>query len=110
MLYAGPQVAFETRCQIDGEEAGESMSLGCRSEELDEPIKTNLVEFGLVLGGGLEIPLGRPVLQRDARYNFGLSNLNAGTDASEVSVENRGWSFAAGIGLPFGGASSPPNR
>ena len=102
MLYAGPQVAFETRCQIDGEEAGESMSLGCRSEELDEPIKTNLVEFGLVFGGGLEIPLGKPVLQLDARYNLGLSNLNAGTDASEVSVENRGWSFAAGIGLPFG--------
>lgn len=102
MLYVGPQVAFETRCQVDGEEAGEPTSLACSSEELDEPIETNLVEFGLVFGGGVEIPLGKPVLQLDARYNLGLSNLNAGSDASEVSVENRGWSFAAGIGLPFG--------
>jgi hypothetical protein len=102
VLYAGPQVAFETRCRVDGEEAGEPTSLGCSSEELDEPIETNLVEFGLVFGGVVEIPLGKPVLQLDARYNLGLSNLNAGADASEVSVENRGWSFAAGLGLPFG--------
>lgn len=102
MLYAGPQLAFQTRCQISGEEAGESMSLGCSSEELDEPLETNLVEFGLVFGGGIEIPLGKPVLQLDARYNLGLSNLNAGMDAARVSVKNRNWSFMAGLGIPIG--------
>jgi hypothetical protein len=55
-----------------------------------------------VFGGGLEIPVSRLTLQLDARYNLGLSNLNAGTDASEVNLENRGWSFAAGLGMPFG--------
>ena len=102
VLYAGPQVAFEARCQVTGEDGGVSTSYACDSEELDAPLDTNNVEFGLVFGGGIEIPVSRLTLQLDARYNLGLSNLNAGTDASEVNLENRGWSFAAGLGMPFG--------
>jgi hypothetical protein len=35
----------------------------------------------------------------DARYVLGLTNLNSGAGASEVSVKNRGWSFALGPGV-----------
>lgn len=102
ILYAGPQLAFETRCQITGQVDGVSSSFACDSEELDEPLETNNVEFGLVFGGGFEVLFSRLTMQLDARYNLGLTNLNGGTDASTVSVKNRGWSFVIGLGMPFG--------
>jgi len=99
MLYAGPQVAIETRCRVTGEEGGESQSVACDSAELDDPLQTNNVEFGLVFGGGVEIPSGRFTMQLEARYNLGLTNINGGTDAAQVSVKNRGWTFALGLGM-----------
>jgi hypothetical protein len=101
ILYAGPQVAFETRCQVTGEQDGVSMSFGCDDPELDDPVETKSIEFGLVFGGGLEIPFSRLTAHVDVRYNLGLTNLNSGTDAGEVSVKNRGWSFMLGLGLPL---------
>ena len=102
ILYLGPQVALETRCGVSGQSDGVSRSFACDSEEFDEPIETNSVEFGLVFGGGFEVPVSRFTVQIDARYNLGLSNINAGTDASSVSLHNRGWSFGAGFAMPFG--------
>jgi len=102
MLFAGPQLAFEARCKVTREEDGVSESFDCDSEELDDPLETNNVEFGLVFGGGLELLIDRWIMQIDARYNLGLTNLNGGTDASVVNVENRGWSFSLGLGLSFG--------
>jgi hypothetical protein len=102
IVYAGPQLAFETRCQVATDENGVSTSLACNSEELDRALDTNKVEFGLVFGGGVEMPLSSFVMQLDARYNLGLTNVNGGTDASGVSLKNRGWSFSVGVGKPFG--------
>lgn len=101
ILYAGPQVAFQTRCQVTGEQEGVSESLGCDDPELDDPLETKSVEFGLVFGGGLEFLFSRLTAQLDARYNFGLTNLNAAASSSEVSVKNRGWSFMLGVGIPL---------
>jgi hypothetical protein len=98
VLFAGPQLAFEARCKVTTE-AG---SFDCDSEELDDPLETNNFEFGFVFGGGFEFLLNRWIMQADARYNLGLTNLNGGTDASVVNVENRGWSFTFGLGLSFG--------
>jgi hypothetical protein len=101
ILYAGPQVAFETRCQVTGEQDGDSVSFGCEDPELGDPLETKSIEFGLVFGGGLEILFSRLTAQLDARYNLGLTNLNAAANSSEVSVKNRGWSFMLGLGLPL---------
>ena len=101
ILYAGPQVAFETRCQVSGKEDGVSASYACDSEELDEPLDTSNVEFGLVFGGGFEMLFSRLTVQLDARYNLGLTNINGGTDASTVSAKNRGWAFMLGLGMAF---------
>ena len=53
-------------------------------------------------GGGFEFLIKRWTMQLDARYNLGLTNVNGGTDASVVNVENRGWSVSLGLGLSFG--------
>jgi hypothetical protein len=100
ILYAGPQLAFQTRCQVTGEQDGVSQSLGCDDPELEDPLETKKVEFGLVIGGGLEILFSRLTAQLDARYGLGLTNLNAAAP-SEVSVKNRGWSFMLGVGIPL---------
>jgi hypothetical protein len=101
ILYAGPQVAFETRCQVTGEQDGASVGFGCEDPELGDPLETKKVEFGLVFGGGFEILFSRLTAQLDARYNLGLTNLNASANSSEVSVKNRGWSFILGVGIPL---------
>ena len=102
IAYLGPQVSFQSRCRVTGDIDGTSASFDCDSEELDEPLVTNLVEFGLVFGGGLEVPVSLLTMQLDARYNLGLTNLNGGPDADDVNVKNRGWSFMVGLGYPFG--------
>lgn len=101
-VFAGPQVSFETRCRLEGQQDGASQSLACDSDQLVDPFDTNLVEFGLVFGGGIQWPLGSFKAHADARYNLGLSNVNAGSNASVVGVNNRGWSFTFGVGKPLG--------
>jgi hypothetical protein len=102
ILYAGPQVAFETRCRVTGEDDGVSVSFDCDSPELDDALQTKTTDFGLVFGGGFEILYSKLTIQLDARYNLGLTNLNDTADASEVSVKSRGWSFTLGLGIPIG--------
>lgn len=101
-LYAGPQVSFETRCQVTGEEGGVSVSFDCDAPELDGGLETTKTDFGLVFGGGLEILYSKLTIQLDARYNLGLTNLNGAEDSAEVSVKSRGWSFMLGVGVPIG--------
>ena len=96
-----PLVVLQDRHGTE-EDGGAPTSFDCASDELAEPLITNLVEFGLVFGGGLEMPVSRLMMQLDARYNLGLSNINGGPDATDTSVSNRGWSFTLGLGYPFG--------
>ena len=98
IVYAGPQLAFETGCQVSNGQSGGSGSVDCNSEELEYPLETRNVEFGLVFGGGVEYLFGSFKMELDARYNLGLTNMNGGSNASTVSLENRGWSFMVGLG------------
>ncbi len=102
ILYAGPSVAFETRCSVTGEGDGSSVSLDCDNPQLDGALETTKTNFGLVFGGGFEILYSRLTIQLDARYNLGLTNLNDADDAADVSVKSRAWSFMLGLGIPLG--------
>jgi len=98
LVYAGPQLAFQVSCGVEADSDGVSQSYDCDSEELEDPLETRNVEFGLVFGGGVEYLFGGFKMELDARYNLGLSNMNGGTDASVASLKNRGWSFTVGLG------------
>ena len=102
ILYVGPSVAFETRCNVTGEEDGASRSLDCDDPELDGELQTTKTDFGIVFGGGFEILFSRLTIQLDARYNLGLTNLNSARDAADASVKSRTWSFMLGLGIPVG--------
>lgn len=101
ILYAGPSVAFETRCQVTGENEGVSLSLSCDDPLLDGELQTKETEYGVVFGGGFEFLYSRLTVQLDVRYNLGLTNLNDSENASEVSAKSRVWSFMLGFGVPM---------
>lgn len=101
IVYAGPQVAFEMRCQATGESDGVSLSLDCDDPLLGGELQTKKTEYGVVFGGGFEILYSRLTVQLDVRYNLGLTNLNDAENASEVSVKSRVWSFMLGFGVPM---------
>lgn len=102
ILYTGPSVAFETRCQVTGKQDGVSVSFDCDDPLLGGELQTAKTDFGLVFGGGFEILYSKLTIQLDARYNLGLTNLNEAKDAAETSVKSRTWSFMLGLGIPMG--------
>jgi hypothetical protein len=102
ILYAGPSVAFQSRCQVTGEEGGVSVSFDCDDPILEGDVQPATTDFGLVFGGGFEILYSRLTIQLDARYNLGLTNLNDSENSDEVNVKSRGWAFMLGLGIPLG--------
>lgn len=98
LVYAGPQLAFQVSCGVEADSEGGLQNYDCDSEELEDPLETRNVEFGLVFGGGVEYLFGSFKMELDARYNLGLTNMNGGTNASVASLKNRGWSFTVGLG------------
>jgi hypothetical protein len=101
ILYAGPQIALETRCQVTGEDEGVSVGLDCDDPLLDGELKTNSTEYGVVFGGGFELLYSRLTVQLDLRYQLALTNLNDTADSAEVAVKSRVWSLMLGFGVPL---------
>ena len=103
IVYAGPAVSFETKCEFEGSVEGVSASVDCdRLSEVggDEDIETKGTDFGLVFGGGVEFNAGSAVIILEGRYNVGLVDINDTTDDEEI--KNRAFSFMAGVGFPIG--------
>ena len=97
-VFAGPAVAFETGCKISGEDGNVSVELDCE----EAGIQTKSVDFGLVFGAGLAIPLGGFELILDGRYDLGLTNIDD-SEFDSASAKNRAWQFMVGAGFPVGG-------
>lgn len=95
-LYAGPQLALETGCDISATGDGASATTSCdeASQEGDLEVDTKSTDLSVVFGGGLDIAAGPGAITLDARYDLGVSDINeleTGTD-----FENRSLSVAAG--------------
>lgn len=91
-LMAGPSVGYLTKARAEAE--GES-----------EDVKESLVDwdFGVGAGAGLEFGRGRTRGFVEARYTWGLTNLNAEQGASDDSkVKNRGAQVLAGVTFALG--------
>jgi hypothetical protein len=68
----------------------------------ESDIKNDLkkTDLSLALGVGWDLPIG---LSIDGRYNWGLSDINSGADAS--SIKNQVWQISIGFKLlKFGSA------
>jgi len=98
VVFAGPVIAFEASCKLEGESEGVTLDVDC-SEAPDDPIETSSTDFGAAFGGGLEIDAGGVTLLFDGRYTLGLKDVES---SSESSAKNRAWSFMAGAGIAIG--------
>jgi hypothetical protein len=65
----------------------------------------NRLDIGLQFGGGVGFGIGPGSLLLDARYGFGLTNLNSieGASDSENQSKNNVFQFTLGYAIPFGG-------
>ena len=92
-LIAGPTIGFCLSAKKD---------ISWDSEHRDVDIKegTESIDFGLGLGAGLNVPIGSNSIFLEARYVFGLTNVNE--EPSDPEVKNKGIQIFAGLTFPFG--------
>jgi len=94
ILYAGPVVSFETKCQLKSE-GGTSLDCGSETGDL---FRTKSPDFSGAFGGGFEVFMGRYTLQLDIRYTLGFVNIDDTSEGLAGSAKNRTWSFYIGLG------------
>ena len=100
-LFAGPTVAFEIGCDLEGADGSESGSLSCdESSDIGFDLVTSKTDFGLIFGGGLDVAAGTVMVTLDGRYDVGLSDIL--DFEGESGVKNRAWAFFLGVGFPVG--------
>ncbi len=92
-FFAGPYFAFKASAK--GEVAMNVGELGTETETEDlEDVKST--DYGVVVGAGLNLPLGQMTLIFDVRYTLGMTNIS---DVLDESVKNGVFSILAGIGF-----------
>lgn len=91
--YVGPSLAIELGCETGADVEGEAAPpIGCFAQ-------TEKVDFGIVVGAGLDTRLGNGALTTDVRYNLGLRDINAGIGGA---VKNRVVQLLVGYAYFFG--------
>lgn len=81
-IEAGPQISFLTSSKVEYEGSAGGITIS-GEDDLDD---ASTVDFGLGAGASYRLPMG---LFFTARYNFGLSNINDASDASDNKIHNR---------------------
>jgi hypothetical protein len=69
-LGAGGFVGFETKCGLEASGAL-SLEIGCDAAEIDPPSTV----YGVLFGGGADVPVGRGAVSLGIEYSLGLQNL-----------------------------------
>lgn len=101
-LYAGPWVAFETSCQAGLRSPALEVDFDC-DEVPDDPVLRETWDWGLALGGLLELALTPALRGRaDVRYTLGLHNVDGAPDLDNIDVRHRGVSVTLGFGWALG--------
>jgi hypothetical protein len=88
-IFAGPAVGFNISAKAEDE----------TEEEVDIKDSVNPIDFGMVVGGGVDIPFseGKNSFGIDLRYTMGLNNIND-TD-TDVDVKNGVFQIMGSVGL-----------
>ena len=86
-LFVGPYIGF-------------NLSADAYLEDETEDIKDDVAstDYGLMLGGGLDMSVGDGELIFDARYILGMANINGDSSDDEV-IKNSGIMFLLGYGF-----------
>lgn len=96
-IFAGPYVAFKVRCKVDG------TAFAGTSTDCDQTSEINLksTDFGATGGAGLEFRAGKQVVRVDARYDFGLTDINDDSSTDNTKIKTRSFAGTVGVGFPL---------
>ncbi|UCC24772.1 MAG: PorT family protein [Gemmatimonadales bacterium] len=98
-VFGGPQVSFETACDVSASEGSISVEASCDDVDFTERTTT---DFGLILGAMVGFPMGETLqLQLSGGVDFGLRTLDAETDPADL--KNRSLFLNVGVAFPLGG-------
>jgi hypothetical protein len=98
-IFGGPQVSFETACDVSATDGSVTLEASCDDAEI---VERNTVDFGLVFGAMVGFPLGERVqLQLSGGADFGFQTLDAEDDPWDI--RNRSFFVNAGLAFPLGG-------
>jgi len=97
-VFAGPEGEFKVSCTVEGAAFGGSSSTDC-----DKTSEINLksTSFGVTGGGGLEFKMNGHAARFDARYTYGLTNINETSASDNTKVKLRTFAVTAGVGIPL---------
>lgn len=97
-IFAGPTFAFESGCNIEGEESGVSASVSCDDAGADERQK---FDIGLAGGAGASFPISeRLSILVSGGYDLGLRKLD--TSDPPDDIKNSAFFATVGVGIPLG--------
>lgn len=100
ILFAGPSVSFESKCQVSGEDDGTTVTFDCDDEEIQ--VDRTKTDWAIVFGVGIDYPVGNFLIGGEWRYNLGLTNLNSNSDTSDFeTVKTRSWAILLTVGYPL---------
>jgi hypothetical protein len=96
-VFAGPDVGFKVGCTAEGEILAVTGSRDC--DETNGEIKLKSTDFGVTGGAGIQFYAGTNVVRIDARYTWGLTDINDSGDNREI--KNRAFAATIGLGIPL---------
>ncbi len=98
-VYAGPSLAFESKCEAKGEAVGEPvLTRSCEGVG----IPTKGVDYGVFFGGGVDFSVGAGEIALDVLYNLGLGNINDFEGDTEA-IKNRTFQIMVAYAFLLGG-------
>jgi hypothetical protein len=97
ILFAGPSISFESKCEVSGEEDGTTVSFDCDDPEV--AVERKQTDWAAVFGVGVDYPVGDFLIGGEWRYNLGLTNINDDSETSSFeTVKSRGWAILLTVG------------
>jgi hypothetical protein len=96
-VFVGPEVSFKVGCTAEGEILAVTGSRDC--DETNGEIKLKSTDFGVTGGAGIQFYAGTNVVRIDARYTWGLTDINDSGDNRKI--KNRAFAATIGLGIPL---------
>jgi outer membrane immunogenic protein len=82
-VYAGPYAAYRLNGKFKVKFDGQTETEDINSDEM------NTIDYGLVLGAGLDVPMGRGQITFDVRYSLGMANTAKNDPGENEKTRNR---------------------
>ena len=94
-FMAGPSIGFLLDSKLKITEDG-------TSGETDNKDDTESIDFGIGIGAGLDMMVGKNTFFVEARYAFGMVNVNASDEEDEPDIKTKGIQIFVGFTFPLG--------